>query len=84
MPPDVPIPPLPAATAVALVGKQPVPWFLDLNGDGIPDYQQKRFRDALAGGLFWFLGKVFPGSPWAMALRQLEPAITTIIEAGSK
>lgn len=73
-----------ATTVVAMVGTQPIPWFLDLNRDGIPDWQQKPVRDAIATGLYWLVGRVFPGAAQSLALKQLEPAITTLIEAGSK
>ena len=73
-----------ASGVVAVVGTQPIPWFLDLNGDGIPDWQQRGVRDAVANIAFGLLGRLFPGSAQAMTLKQLQPAITTIIQAGSK
>lgn len=77
--------PIPAAAGiVAKVGTQPIPWFLDLNGDGIPDWQQKGVRDFIATVLYSIVGALVPGAAQSMALKQLEPAITTVIEAGSK
>lgn len=78
-------PVIPAAEGtIAKAGVQPLAKVLDLNGDGIPDYEQKWFRDTIAGGLFKLLGALFPNAPWAMVLKQYETAITRLIETGSK
>jgi len=73
-----------SAGIVATAGKAKLPLVLDLDQDGIADYQSKKIRHALAGGLFWALTFFFPKSPWALALKQLEPQITELLSAGSK
>jgi hypothetical protein len=73
-----------SAGIVAKAGTSKVPVYLDLDRDGIADYQSKTVRRALAQGLFWVLGTFFPKSPWALALKQLQPQITELLELGSK
>lgn len=78
-------PAIPSAEGiVARAGVMPLAKALDLNGDGIPDYQQKWFRDAVAGAMFQIVAIFFPKSPWAMVLKQYEGAITKLIETGTK
>lgn len=80
-----PVAPIPSSAGiVATAGKQPLNKLLDLNGDGIPDYDQKWLRDLLAGGFFKLLAFFFPNSPWAMVLKQYEKEITALIETGAK
>lgn len=82
--PDTPTDPVLPSAVVAHAGTQPLNKLLDLNGDGVPDYEQRWFRDRIAGGLFKLLSFVFPNAPWAMVLKQYETAITRLIETGSK
>lgn len=69
---------------IATAGKQPLSRLLDLNGDGIPDYQQKWFRDGAAKAAYGLLGALFPGSPWAMTLKSYQPEILAIVTKGTK
>ena len=79
-----PLQPAPSAQGtLGDAGKQPLSKLLDVNGDGIPDYEQKWFRDAVASGAFQLIGFLFPKSPWALVLKQYEPEIEALIEKGS-
>lgn len=82
-PTDPSFPILTTANIVAKAGKQPLPVLLDLNGDGIPDYQQKWFRDTLSGALFKALAAVWPKSPWALLIKQYEAEIQALIDKGA-
>lgn len=77
--PGTPIPS--AARIVARAGTQPEPPILAAIREL---WGQKPVRDAIAGGLYWLVGRVVPGAAQSIALKQLEPHITAIIETGSK
>lgn len=78
--------PIPSASAVSppVVGKQPLEVLLDLNHDGIPDYEQRWFRDTVSGALFHLIATLFPRSPWALVLQQYQAEIQAIIDRGAK
>ncbi len=83
--PDMPAVRIPSAEGiVAVVGKVPIPIYLDLNRDGIIDYEQKWFRSALADGAFWLVSSLFPKAAQSQILQQARPHIDAILGAGAK
>lgn len=72
---------IPSAEGVVATGKEPEPEIVTAIREL---WGQQPVRDAVASVGFRLLGAVFPKSPWAIALQQLQPHITAIIETGSK
>lgn len=77
-------PAVPAAEGVAVAGKKPYPPFLDPDHSGIPLYDRKAVRDAIAGVLFKVIMFLFPGSPWALLLAHFEDDLQRLIDTGAK
>lgn len=83
--------PIPSAEGViAKAGTQPDPLAalkqLEVQALGalVSTWEKKTTRDALASVLYTLIGAVFPGAAQSILLQQLKPAITIVIEAGSK
>ncbi len=73
-----------AAGTIAKAGKEPIPIYLDVNRDGILDYEQKWFRSGLADIAFGLVAALFPRAAQSQVLQQAKPHIDAIINAGAK
>lgn len=89
--PTVPEMPLPSAKdIVATAGKEPdrLASMKDLMHQAVEalstEWEKKSTRDALAGFLYFAIGKLFPGAAQSILLERLRPVLVTIIETGSK
>lgn len=76
---------IPSATGiVANVGKEPIPLHLDLNRDGVLDYEQRWFRSGLANIFYGIAGAVFRNAPQTKVLEQVKPYLDAIAQTGAK
>lgn len=76
---------IPSTTGiVARAGTKPFPIIVDPDHTGVPLWNRKPVRDAVAGAIFRAVAFLFPKSPWALAFAQLKPIIQGWIDEGAK
>ena len=84
--PTNPMAPIPSSRTVGpvVMGTEPLPFIVDPDHSGVPIWNRRPVRDAVASTAFKLVAFLFPKSPWAQVLTQLQPQIQAFIDKGAQ
>jgi len=83
--PTSPGTPIPSTKGIVVVtGVRPLPFIVDPDHSGVPLWNRRPVRDAVASTAFKLVAFLFPKSPWAQVLTQLQPQIQAFIDKGAQ